>query len=159
MRIVKDGRAQHDAWTVVADDVPLAPGLSVLPLARWLAESPAAGASPFGLLVRADDELGAVLAAASHSPLVAVEFSRFTDGRGYSFAYQLRAAGYIGDLRAVGDVLRDQAFYLARCGFSSFAPAAHVTSADFVAGLADFSLVYQSAADHRSSVQRLRQAG
>ncbi len=87
-----------------------------------------------------------------------IEFPNFNDGRGYSFARRLRAAGYEGDLRAVGDILRDQAFYLARCGFTSFAPAAHVDSAVFIAGLQDFSFAYQGAADQRSIIQRLRRA-
>lgn len=158
MRIVKDGRDGQDEWQLLADDEPLGAGPSVLPLARWLTEAPVQGASPHGLWVRPDDELAAVIAAARRSPLVAIEFPTFNDGRGYSLARQLRAAGYSGDLRAVGDVLRDQAFYLARCGFSSFAPAAHVTGADFAAGLRDFSLVYQGAADGRTIIQRLRHA-
>ena len=127
-----------------------------MPLARWQAASPTTGTSPYGLLVRADDELAAVLAAAARSPLVAIDFATFNDGRGYSFARQLRAAGYDGDLRAVGEVLRDQAFYLARCGFSSFVPATHVAIDEFMAGLADFSLVYQPAADDRPIIARLR---
>lgn len=158
MRIVKDGREWQDDWQLLADDEALGTTPAILPLARWLAASPTAGASPHGLLVRPDDELAAVLAAARRSALVAIDFPSFNDGRGYSFAYQLRAAGYAGELRAVGDVLRDQAFYLARCGFSSFAPAAHVPSASFIAGFDDFSLVYQGTADQRTIIQRLRHA-
>ena len=158
MRIVKEGREWQDDWRLLEDGDALDGAPALLPLPRWLAESPAEGASPHGLWVRPDDELSAVIAAALRSPLVAVDFPNFNDGRGYSFARQLRAAGYAGELRAVGDVLRDQAFYLSRCGFSSFAPAAHVASADFFAGLSDFSLVYQGAADQRSIVHRLRHA-
>ncbi len=158
MRIVKEGREWQDDWILLADDEPLSATQAIVPLSCWLTASPVAGVSPHGLLVRPDDELGPVLAAALRSPLVAIDFPSFVDGRGYSFARQLRAAGYAGELRAVGDVLRDQAFYLARCGFSSFAPAAHVTSASFIAGLSDFSHVYQSAADGRTIIQRLRHA-
>ncbi len=156
MRIVKDGREQHDEWAILAADEPLVEHAALVPLARWQAASPTTGTSPYGLLVQADDELAAVLAAAVRSPLVAIDFATFNDGRGYSFARQLRAAGYDGDLRAVGEVLRDQAFYLARCGFSSFVPAAHVAIDEFMAGLADFSLVYQPAADDRPIIARLR---
>jgi uncharacterized protein (DUF934 family) len=156
MRIVKDGREWLDDWHLLADDEALGASPAILPLARWLTESPAEGLSPHGVLVQPDDELAEVLAAARRSPLVAIEFPSFNDGRGYSFARQLRAAGYTGELRAVGDILRDQAFYLARCGFTSFAPAAHVSGAAIVAGLADFSQVYQPAADQRTIIQRLR---
>ena len=158
MRIVKDGREWLDDWNLLADGEALSASPAIVPLTRWLTESPEEGLSPYGLLVRPDDELAEVLAAAQRSPLVAIEFPSFTDGRGYSFAQQLRAAGYAGELRAVGDILRDQAFYLARCGFTSFAPAAHVSSEAFAAGLADFSLVYQPAADQRTIIQRLRHA-
>lgn len=157
MRIVTDGREQHDEWSLLAADEPLDGQAAIVPLARWQAISPATGMSTYGLLAQADDALAAVLAAALRSPLVAIEFATFNDGRGYSLARQLRANGFNRDLRAVGEVLRDQAFYLARCGFSSFAPAAHVGSDEFVAGLADFSLVYQAAADDRSIIARLRQ--
>src|SRR3546814_9221749 len=56
--------------------------------------------------------------------LVEVNFPSFGDGRGYSVARILREAGYTGELRAVGDVLVDQLFYMRRCGFASFAPNA-----------------------------------
>lgn len=158
MRIVKDGREWLDDWVLLADDEPLSTRPALLPMTRWLTASPASGVSPHGLLVRPDDELDQVLAAARRSPLVAIDFPSFTDGRGYSIARQLRAAGYAGELRAVGDILRDQAFYLARCGFTSLAPAAHVSSATILAGLGDFSQAYQPAADQRTIVQRLRHA-
>ncbi len=158
MRIVKDAREFHDEWDLLDADEPSRNRRAIVPLAYWQSVSPAVGTSPYGLLVRADDALTAVLAAAARSELVAIEFATFTDGRGYSFARQLRADGFDGDLRAVGEVLRDQAFYLVRCGFSSFAPAAHVTSEDFIAGLTDFSLVYQPAADQQRTIARLRHA-
>ena len=158
MRIVKDARELHDEWILLEADEPVGEGRAIVPLARWQSASPVAGTSSYGLLVKADDPLAAVLAAAARSPLVAIAFASFTDGRGYSFARQLRAGGFDGDLRAVGEVLRDQAFYLARCGFSSFAPAGHVTGEEFIAGLTDFSLVYQPAADQHRTIARLRHA-
>lgn len=158
MRVVRDEKEWQDAWRLLADDEPVTDTPVLLPLARWLEAAPAQGTAVHGLWVRPDDELETVLAAAHRAPLVAIEFPNFNDGRGYSIARRLRAAGYHGELRAVGEVLRDQAFYLARCGFSSFAPAAHVSSAAFIAGLKDFSLAYQGAADQRSIIQRLRHA-
>lgn len=157
MRIVKDGREWQDEWQLLVNDEPLPTTPVILPLARWLRESPAQGMSPHGVLVSPADTLAEIIAAAQRSPLVAVDFPSFSDGRGYSFARQLRAAGYAGDLRAVGEVLRDQAFYLTRCGFSSLAPAAHVPASEIIAGLHDFSFAYQPAADQRTIVQRLRQ--
>ena len=114
---MKDGREQHDDWTLLGADEPVGDRRVLVPLARWQSASSVVGISPYGLLVRADDALAVVLAAAVRSPLVAIEFVTFTDGRGYSLARLLRANGFDGDLRAVGEGLRDQAFFLARCGF------------------------------------------
>lgn len=158
MRFVREEQEGQDEWRLLDDDEAPSDTPVLLPLARWLETAPAQAMHCHGLWVRPDDDLAQVLAAARRSPLVAVEFPNFNDGRGYSIARRLRVAGYEGELRAVGDILRDQAFYLARCGFTSFAPAAHVSGAAFIAGLKDFSFAYQGAADQRSIIQRLRRA-
>src|SRR3546814_11228445 len=80
----------------------------------------------------------------------------FGDGRGYSVARILREAGYTGELRAVGDVLVDQLFYMRRCGFDSFAPNAPLDANVVEASLQRYSLVYQKAADGRQPVWALR---
>lgn len=158
MRVVRDGSEWQDEWRLLADDEPLPAAPVLLPLPRWLEVSVGHEMSVHGLWLRPADELDGVLDAARRAPLIAIDFPNFNDGRGYSLARRLRAAGYDGELRAVGEILRDQAFYLARCGFSSFAPAAHVSGAAFIAGLKDFSFAYQGAADQRTIVQRLRHA-
>jgi uncharacterized protein (DUF934 family) len=85
--------------------------------------------------------------------LLAVAFPKFNDGRGMSIAVLLRKRlGYSGDLRAIGDVARDQLFFMARCGFTSFALRADQDPEDALRAFGDFSDVYQSAADGRSSL-------
>ena len=86
MRIVKENREWQDEWRLLADDKPLTTTRAIIPLDRWLTESPAAGESPYGLLVQPDDELGALLAAARRSPQVAIDVPSFNDARCYSFA-------------------------------------------------------------------------
>lgn len=82
--------------------------------------------------------------------VIAVDFPKFADGRGYSIAYNLRARlGYAGELRAVGDVLRDQMFYMQRVGFDSFAPRPDKSIHDALKGLSDFSDSYQAAIDQK----------
>lgn len=82
--------------------------------------------------------------------VIAVDFPKFADGRGYSIAYNLRARlGYAGELRAVGDVLRDQMFYMQRVGFDSFAPRPDKSIHDALKGLSDFSNSYQAAIDQK----------
>ena len=158
MRIVSAGQLTTDAWELAGDAVEILPACAIVRLPRWHQVSPVSGRSPFGLLLTGDDERSAILAALPRCPLVAIEFASFGDGRGYSLACLVRDAGYVGDLRAVGDILRDQVFFLTRCGFSSLAPAAHVDGEDFVRGLRDFSAVYQPAADQRPTVAQLRWA-
>ena len=80
--------------------------------------------------------------------LIAVEFPVFTDGRGYSTATLLRERyRYIGELRAVGDVLRDQVFLMARAGFTTFALRDDQSVEKSLAAFNDFSSYYQHAAD------------
>ena len=80
--------------------------------------------------------------------LVAVNFPAFTDGRGYSTARLLRQRhGWRGELRAVGDVLRDQMHYLARCGFDTFELKDGESVEGALAAFADLSEAYQEAAD------------
>ena len=80
--------------------------------------------------------------------VIAVDFPKFSDGRGYSIAFNLRARlGYTGELRAIGDVLRDQLFYMQRVGFDAFAPRPDRKIEDALKGLSDFSEVYQTSFD------------
>ena len=80
--------------------------------------------------------------------LIAIEFPAFTDGRGYSTATLLRERyGYKGELRAVGDVLRDQIFLMSRSGFTTFALRNDQSVDKAVAAFNDFSSYYQHAAD------------
>lgn len=80
--------------------------------------------------------------------VIAVNFPRFTDGRGYSVATLLRTRlRYTGELRAIGDVLQDQFFYLKRVGFDAFAVRADKNVENALRGLNVFSETYQSAVD------------
>ena len=80
--------------------------------------------------------------------LIAIEFPAFTDGRGYSTATLLRERyRYIGVLRAVGDVQRDQIFLMSRAGFTTFALRDDQSIEKSLAAFNDFSSYYQHAAD------------
>ncbi len=82
--------------------------------------------------------------------LIAVVFPKFTDGRGYSIARLLRDRyDYRGRLRAVGDVLRDQLFYMLRCGFDSFALKHEEQIEGALSAYHDFSEAYQTSVDRR----------
>lgn len=79
--------------------------------------------------------------------LIAVRFPKFTDGRGYSIARLLRRLGWKGELRAVGDVLRDQLFYMTRCGFDAFELREDQDAQIALTAFSDFSAPYQPAID------------
>jgi sulfite reductase (NADPH) hemoprotein beta-component len=83
--------------------------------------------------------------------VVALEFPKFRDGRAYTSARLLRERLAItGEIRAVGDVIREQAGFMVRCGFDAFEPADGSTPVDFQAATHRYRHVYQRAADRRA---------
>ena len=90
--------------------------------------------------VRAHEGLG------NHG-VIAINFPKWRDGRGYSAARILREQGFTGDIRAVGDLTVDQLLFLRRAGFSSVAPTRPIDPAVAAAALARFPHVYQRATD------------
>lgn len=156
-----DGRLRSDRWHVLreaqVDDATRLPLL--LPLADYLAEAP----SPLlGVWLAPDDDALALRAriAALAVPLIAVDFPKFADGRGYSQAALLRnRLRYRGELRAVGEVLVDQLFMLRRVGFDSFALRADQPVTDARAALVRYSAVYQRAADGAATAADRRVLG
>ncbi|MCY1206471.1 hypothetical protein D9M72_180420 [compost metagenome] len=138
-----DGQAQlmvNDPWTLVreaGDALPAGP--LILPLALWRERD-----GRDGLLLQPDDEVEPLASLLSESlPLIAVEFPSFRDGRGYSQAYLLRVRlGWRGELRAVGDVLRDQLSHMRQCGFDAFAVREDKSAEDALKGLAGLSVLY-----------------
>ncbi|PXA90718.1 oxidoreductase [Nostoc sp. 3335mG] len=106
--------------------------------------------------IEAGDDVAPLLGSLDRIALVEVSFPKFRDGRGYSTARILREAGYVGELRAQGDVLVDQIPLMRRCGFDSFAPEAEIDPATLAASLARYEHVYQSAADRQIPVWKRR---
>jgi uncharacterized protein (DUF934 family) len=89
--------------------------------------------------------------------LVRVVLPKFTDGRAYTLARLLRSRlAFAGELRVTGDVLRDQLFYLARCGFDAFELPEGADVSDALRAFADFTVTYQPAADHDEPIWRRR---
>ena len=149
-----DARVEAELWRYVGvpgdESPPPVEGPIVVPLAVWQEKRDelAARAEPVGVWLKPDDDPAALAADLAHLALVAVHFPKFADGRGYSTAYLLRTRhGYKGELRAIGDVGRDQLFLLKRCGFTSFALAPHRDPEAAVGGLNDFSRRYQGSVD------------
>lgn len=158
-----DKRVQiiEDEWVLLREhgtDIPVA-GDIIVPAADWLAHSDrlATREGKVGVWFGPADDPGVLKDALDGIALIAIEFPKFTDGRGYSIAALLRRRyGWTGELRAFGDVLRDQLFYMARAGFSSFAVPEDKDAAATAEGLNVFSVSYQDSSDGRAPALRNR---
>ena len=148
------GRIVGDAWTVVDTAEGLHAAGDGAPLlvshAVWSTERDVliARGMPVGVRLEAQDDPASIAGDLAHLALIAVHFPKFTDGRGYSIARLLRQRyGYAGPLRAVGDVLRDQMFYMLRCGFDSFALKHDAQVEGALSAYRDFTEAYQTSVD------------
>jgi uncharacterized protein (DUF934 family) len=147
------GTLVENPWLLLAKDASLAAvqaataKLVLVPCKLWLAEKAAllSTGKTFGVWLDSDESAAHIVADLSSLPLVALNFPTFMDGRSYSTAAVLRQHHhYDGEIRAIGDVLRDQLFYLRRCGFSSFDLKDSVKLEDAQKALGDFTTNYQA---------------
>lgn len=154
--IIKNKAIVADDWVVLrlneqesADNVTVAVGKVIVPLQVWLKQRDALQQrAEIGVWLASDERPEELKDDINKFSVIAVDFAKFSDGRGYSIAYNLRARlGYAGELRAIGDVLRDQLFYMQRVGFDAFAPRPDRKIEDALKGLTDFSEVYQTSVD------------
>jgi uncharacterized protein (DUF934 family) len=155
----REGVVEGDPWITVADDAPIPDGDVIVTLARWRNERDTirGRSGRVGVRVAGDtdpEELAPELEGVS---LVAVEFPKFSDGRGYSLARLLVSrGGFTGELRAVGNVLRDQLFYMLRCGFTSFELDPKKDPSEALEAFREITLTYQPAEDHDLPIWRRR---
>lgn len=121
MRVIKDKQISEDDWQVLPVGAELPPsGDFLVGLDVWNSANVAPRSGKLGLVLRSGDDVAKVERIAS-AALVAVEFPKFTDGRGYSMARLIRGRlDYKGELRAIGNVLRDNLLFMQRCGFDAF---------------------------------------
>ena len=160
MAILKHGALQPNDWQTIADDQALPEGKPVVvTLDRWLKERDTLVGrnTPIGLRLKSDQSPVAVADDLDRFGLIVLEFPKFTDGRGYSQARILRQRlGYAGELRATGNVLRDQYLFMDRCGIDSIEIPDDAKVGGYLDSLGEFSLWYQPAADRRPTVIALR---
>ena len=113
--------------------------------------------TPLGIRLHSDQPPELIAADLAHFALVALEFPKFRDGRAYSYARLLRERyGFKGELRAVGEVLLEQLFFMLRTGFDVFDIQSADPVNDYRTALADFSVWYQPTADGRPTAMQLR---
>lgn len=163
--IIKQRKIVTDSWQLLkpgtdggAPPVPEA-GDIIVPLVVWLDQRNVLLSRPgrLGVCLDGDDEPALIAEDLKNFGVVAVHFPQFADGRGYSLGRLLRERyGWRGELRAVGDVLRDQLLYLSRCGFDAFDLRGDQDPQAALSAFNDFSDGYQAAADRPVPLFRRR---
>jgi phosphoadenosine phosphosulfate reductase len=162
MPLVRNGQIVEDRYLTVADDAPLPDGVPVIvPAARLLADADEISRreAPTGVVWPNDRRIAELEPHLHRLALVALQFPAFKDGRAYSQARQLRERhGFRGEMRATGQVLRDQFMFLQRAGFDSFAVTKESDAAAFADALRRFSVFYQPTGDGRPIALQARLA-
>jgi uncharacterized protein (DUF934 family) len=164
--LIKNAKIAADSWLrldwAAEGSLPTVPaGDIIVPLALWQAT---AGellmrSGRLGLWLDSAEDPALVADSLEAFSLIAVNFPQFTDGRGYSTARLLRERyGWKGELRAIGDIQRDQLFYLSRCGFDAFVLNDGLDAQDALSAFTDFSEAYQTSVERSQPLFRRRVA-
>ena len=150
-KYIKQRRLAEDVWAHFEEsssEVP--PGHWIVPLPFWRSQCARllGRIHEIGVMLDPAEDPKELAEVVGQLPLIAIRFPSFTDGRGYSSARLLRERyRFKGELRAVGDVWRDQIFLMARCGFDAFELRDDQDVEAVLAAFEDFSEVYQAAND------------
>jgi uncharacterized protein (DUF934 family) len=168
MKLIKNKTVVDDDWNVLrltetdtAETVAIPAGKVIVPLTVWQAQRATLQArGDFGVWLNSDERADSLQNDLAHFALIAINFPKFADGRGYTIAQQLRVRfGYRGELRAIGDVLRDQLFFMQRVGFDAFAVRADKDIESAINSLSDFSVRYQASVDEAQPLFRRETRG
>ena len=172
-KLIRNRGPANDSWRLLDSDIRrwVSPGEDgfvpdfprdadlIVPLALWrlrrddLLDRPGGA----GVWLDAGEDPEAIGPDLDRLDLVAVRFPKFSDGRGFSTARLLRERhGFAGELRAIGDVIRDQLFYLERCGYDAFALREDQDLAGALAAFAELTERYQPAVDQPLPLFRRR---
>ncbi|MFT3931339.1 MAG: DUF934 domain-containing protein [Spongiibacteraceae bacterium] len=154
-RLIKHGEVIDDAWQVLREipESGLPSGKIIVPLNYWLENRDVLRAraqnseEQVGVWLASDQPPAPLADDLSVLPVIAIDFPLFTDGRGFSYGRTLREQfKYKGEVRAIGQFIRDQLYYLSRCGFDAY--AIETTDPEKALGsLKDFSTSYSASID------------
>lgn len=156
--IIKHNQVVEDGWNVWRDSETLPTQDKVIvPLTLWQAHKAQLQAlGQVGVFLASDESPKLLADDIAELPLIAVDFPKFADGRGFSYGRELREQhGFTGELRAIGEFMRDQLFFLKRCGFDAFA-LENTDLEEAIASLADFNETYQASIDQPTPLFRRR---
>ena len=160
MALVKNGELATSSFVDASGAESIPPtGPVIVSLDQWKAhrDELVKRGTPLGIRMHSDQPPELIAADLPHFAVVALEFPKFRDGRAYSYARLLRERyGFKGELRAVGEVLLEQLFFMLRTGFDAFDIQSADPLKDYRTALADFSVWYQPTADGRQTAMQLR---
>jgi uncharacterized protein (DUF934 family) len=151
MPLISNAEQVEDRYRRIVDDMPVPEeGAVLLPAARFLADAERIAGRPgaTGVIWPNDRDIAELAPFLDRLALVALAFPAFKDGRAYSQARTLRERyRFRGELRAIGDVLRDQFLLLHRAGFDAFEVRKPEDARAFCEALQRYNVFYQPAAD------------
>lgn len=162
MQIIKNEQIIDDSWqriTEIESISDLPEGNLIVPFSFWLENKDALSelGDRITVCLNGADDIDALIPDLSTFSMIALDFPAYTDGRCYSFARLLRDRyGFTGELRALGDVLRDQLLPMQRCGINAFVLREDSDIEAALAAFKEFSVTYQTAADGVPPIYHLR---
>lgn len=164
-KLIKDGQIQENTWALLAKpegdaaSVEVPAGQVIVPFSVWNAQKATlATRQDVGIWLDSDEGAELIGEDANRFPVIGVNFPLFMDGRSFSTARLLRERyGFTGELRAVGNFIRDQLCYLRRCGVNAFAFSnPEINLEEAVKSLQDFQEYYQASVDQPLPLFRRR---
>jgi uncharacterized protein (DUF934 family) len=162
MRVIKDKSVIDDEWSLIReldDSAPIPEGSVILPFSFWQTNRDLLLKSKKNHAIWIDGsiETESLLDDLESFSIIALNFPTSKDGRSYSHARLLRERyGYKGELRAIGDVLQDQLFFMERCGIDCFQIRDVKNIEQALSGFEGFSVCYQAAADDAIPIHKQR---
>ncbi|WNB75641.1 DUF934 domain-containing protein [Methylomonas koyamae] len=147
MQIIKDQQLIENTWSFIEDDAPLPAGDITVSLPRWLSEKEELlqRSGRTGIRLVPGDQTESLCADFDKIDLIELDFPIFGDGRLFSVARLLRSRdAYRGEIRAVGQYLPDQVFYLSRVGINAFDLSSQNDADLVLAAMSQFSVRYQA---------------
>lgn len=162
--IIKNNQVIADFWTLLNADAQLDQALQtqqvIVPLSLWQQhKSELQAVQQLGVWLEADQAIEDLIDDLAQFTVIALNFPVFTDGRHFSSARLLRERyAYTGEIRAIGDVFRDQLFFMQRCGFDAYVIRADLCPTDALKSLTELSVSYQAAYDQNLPLYRRRSA-
>ena len=148
-QLLKDGLVVDDLWTLLEDGIESLPktGNLLLSSSQWqrFSSELEQRQGETGVWLEGNEEISDIVESLIKLPIIAIKFPKFVDGRGFSLARLLRERYHFsGELRAIGDIIRDQLYLLKHSGFNAFQLSQDTDLKQAAESLTDFSENYQT---------------